>query len=177
MGTTNPVLMYYVDGSYNHNGNSTWYGYGSYEFDRNVTEWQYVTWTFTTDDKLKTAIDCYFFVYCRDFIGDVFFYNLKLEKGNKATDWTAAPEDVDSTISNIDNKVTTTTNKLAELKLTTDSITQRVESNESTVSSLTTDFNNLKVGGRNLAFKNAISPFGASSINLDNYIKRGDITV
>lgn len=79
---------------------------------------------------MKTAHTCYFFVYCRDFIGDVFFYNIKLEKGNKATDWTAAPEDIDSAISNVDDKVATTINKVAELKLTTDSITQRVESSE-----------------------------------------------
>lgn len=100
-GSTNPTLMFYVDGEYNNNGNVTWYGYGAKYFDRSVTEWQYVTWTFTTDNKLKTANSCYFFVYCRDFTGDVFFYNLKLEKGNKATDWSPAPEDTDNAINNI----------------------------------------------------------------------------
>ena len=43
------------------------------------------------------------FVYINGFnkVGTVCFKNLKLEKGNKATDWTPAPEDVDSSIKSV----------------------------------------------------------------------------
>ena len=46
-----------------------------------------------------------------------------------------------------------TTNKLSELKLETDSITQRVQSTENKVTTVTNNFNNLQVGGRNLIYK------------------------
>ena len=49
-----------------------------------------------------TTIEGYVFsninLFVRDFVGTIKFRNLKLEKGNKPTDWTPAPEDVDSSI-------------------------------------------------------------------------------
>lgn len=39
------------------------------------------------------------------------FKNLKIEKGNKATDWTPAPEDVDSAINTVNTLATQTANK------------------------------------------------------------------
>lgn len=53
------------------------------------------------------------------------FWDLKLEKGNKATDWTPAPEDTEESI-------TTISNKQAEIITNLDSITTRVSSVEST---------------------------------------------
>ena len=47
--------------------------------------------------------------------------NLKLEKGNKATDWTPAPEDIDNDISVVKKSV-------SEVKQTADSITSTVKS-------------------------------------------------
>lgn len=38
-------------------------------------------------------------------VGGYVLKNIKLEKGNKATDWTPAPEDVDAGISNVDSKI------------------------------------------------------------------------
>lgn len=65
----------------------------------------------------------------------------KLEIGNKATDWSPAPEDVDSSIANVQTQVTTTSNKVATIETNLNSITQRVSSTESTTSSLTTKVN------------------------------------
>ena len=42
-------------------------------------------------------------------------WNLKIEKGNKATDWTPAPEDVDSAISTAQNSANTANNLLADI--------------------------------------------------------------
>lgn len=64
--------------------------------------------------------------------------NVKIEYGNKATDWSPAPEDVDNSIANVQTQVTTTSNKVATIETNLSSITQRVSSTESTVSTHTT---------------------------------------
>lgn len=63
---------------------------------------------------------------------------IKVELGNKATDWTPSPEDIDNAITSVDSKVTTTNNKVATIETNLSSITQRVSSTESTVSTHTT---------------------------------------
>ena len=65
-------------------------------------------------------------------------FRIKLEKGNRPTDWTPAPEDVDASIASVDSKVQTTNNKVASIETNLNGITQRVSSTESTVSSHTT---------------------------------------
>lgn len=66
--------------------------------------------------------------------GEIFFKLAKIEKGNKATDWTPAPEDIESSIKNV---ITTTDEKItkakADIKIETDKITQRVEKSETTI--------------------------------------------
>ena len=44
------------------------------------------------------------FLFWFDKITTVWFDNMKLEKGNKATDWTPAPEDVDTRITNVETQ-------------------------------------------------------------------------
>ncbi len=61
--------------------------------------------------------------------GTVWVTDVKLEKGNKVTDWTPAPEDVD-------NDITVVKKSLSEVKQTADSVTTTVS--------------NMKIGGRNL---------------------------
>lgn len=70
--------------------------------------------------------------------GQVWFSEIKAEKGNKATDFTEAPEDIDSTIAEVNAEITTTNNKVASIETTVNNITQRVESTESTTATLTT---------------------------------------
>lgn len=74
----------------------------------------------------------------------------KLEIGNKATDWTPAPEDVNNAIISVDNKVTATNNKVATIETNLNSITSKVTSTETKVNTVTNNFNNLQIGGRNL---------------------------
>ena len=97
----------------------------------------------------------------------------KYQISDKSSDWTPAPEDIDSTINAVDGKVTTlqgtvntTNSKVATLETNLNGITQRVSSTESTTATLTTKVNNaqntadsannkidnLKVGGDNLLF-------------------------
>lgn len=81
---------------------------------------------------------------------EVYVANVKFEKGNKATDWTPAPEDVDSAIDAVDSKATTISNKVSEITTNLDSITQRVSSTETTTINLNNKIDNIQVGGRNL---------------------------
>ena len=96
-GTTNFTCMLYTTGAYDNNGTSTWFGTGQKQVNVNTGkgEWEYVTWTFTPDkDKLIKATKLEFCFYTRDYTGEVYFHDLKLEKGNKATDWTPSVEDI-----------------------------------------------------------------------------------
>lgn len=96
--------------------------------------------------------------------------NLKFEKGNRATDWTPAPEDLETrvetaetqlvqtsdAITSLASRTTTVENKFANYSTTAQmnsAIEQKANSITSTVSSTyttKTEFNNLEVGGRNL---------------------------
>lgn len=108
------------------------------------------------------------------------FYDMKLEKGNRATDWTPAPEDIDADISAIESRVSTAETSITQNKndialrakssdvytktAVDGKITQEVsdrnaaitaKANEitSTVSETYTtkeEFENLEIGGRNL---------------------------
>ena len=67
--------------------------------------------------------------------GDYTYFKLpKLELGNKATDWTPAPEDIDSDISAVDTKVTTVSNQYTSLNQSLKSLTATVNSNTTKIS-------------------------------------------
>lgn len=75
------------------------------------------------------------------------FKNLKIEKGDKATDWSPAPEDVDSSITSVEGKVTTISNKYTDLNQALSSLTATVNSNTTAISkkadnSTVTEINN-----------------------------------
>ena len=92
---------------------------------------------------------------------------LKLEEGNKPTDWTPAPEDIDSNIASVDVKFksySTTTEMNSAISAAKDSITQSVSSTYTTKA----EFSNLSVGGRNL-LTNSSNLNGSSNINFSWY--------
>lgn len=95
------------------------------------------------------------FVYINGFnkVGTVCFKNLKLEKGNKATDWTPAPEDVDADIASVEKTVTTLSNSYSNLSQTLTEISGEVSKNKTeiekkadgtTVTNLSNDFSKFK---------------------------------
>lgn len=85
----------------------------------------------------------------------VYYKEAKVEKGDKATDWSPAIEDVDSSIANVQTQVTTTSNKVATIETNLSSITQRVSATETEVTTVTNDLNNLQIGTRNLMLNSA----------------------
>lgn len=158
-GPTNFTCMLYTSGMYDNNGTSTWFGTGQKQLTVNEGkgEWEYVTWTFTPDkNKLVKATRLEFYVHARDYTGEIYFHDLKLEIGNKATDWSPAPEDIQSQIDQHTLEITTTKSQVADIELGVNSITQRVASTETTTATLQTNLtnttakiDNLSVGGRN----------------------------
>ena len=134
--------------------------------------WQRVSWTFTTKADDYTG-------YIRiDNNGTteegteaiLRVANLKMEKGNRATDWTPAPEDLEERVTTAETKIlqnsdsitslasrtTVVENKFAGYSTTEEmnsAITQSANNITSTVSetyTTKTEFSNLEIGGRNL---------------------------
>lgn len=141
---------------------------------RNITpnKWTRINWTFTTHENDRTG-----FIRL-DNNGTITegtaailrVANLKLEKGNRATDWTPASEDLESrvtqtetqilqngeSISLLANRTTVVENKFSGYSTTeqmNSAIEQKANSITSTVRETYTskaEFENLEVGGRNL---------------------------
>lgn len=65
---------------------------------------------------------------------EVYFTDVKFEKGNKVTDWSPAIEDTDSSISALEGKTTTLTNQYTSLNQTLTSLTATVNSNTTAIS-------------------------------------------
>lgn len=128
-----------------------------------TTSWKKFTHTFTANDNANQS----FIMYTQGSkeAGDYYIaHSIKVEEGNKPTDWTSAPEDINSDIMVVDTKITTTSNKVATIETNLNSITQRVSSTEQKVTTVTTTANtakstadsanskidSLKIGSRNL---------------------------
>lgn len=73
-----------------------------------MTEWQKYSTVFTAND---TKLNIYF-----TNTGTYYIYHPKLEIGNKATDWTPAPEDLDSTVSDLTTRVVETETAIESTK-------------------------------------------------------------
>lgn len=90
----------------------------------------------------------------------------KFEKGNKATDWTPAPEDVDGKIDGLETRVAS-----AELKITPEAITSTVTSSTTytdDLGALDTKIDGIEIGGRNL-LKNSGIPLTTTAYLMGKY--------
>lgn len=100
----------------------------------------------------------------------------KVEEGTKATAWSPAPEDVDSSINAVDNKVTTISNQYTTLNQTVNSISATVNSHTSQIatkadnSTVTTINNKVTSLTTDLSgFKTTVSNTYATKNSLSNY--------
>lgn len=60
-------------------------------------------------------------------------HKIKLEKGSKATDWTPAPEDVDSSLTTLEGTTTTLANQYTEINQTLSGLSAEVAANKTTI--------------------------------------------
>lgn len=98
-----------------------------------ATEWKRINYTFNVPENKNIAA---LWIGLRNNSNKVVYFKyLKLEKGNKATDWTPAPEDVDSSISTVEGKVTTISNQYTSLNQSLTSLTATVNSNTTKINS------------------------------------------
>ena len=92
----------------------------------NTYQKYWITWLTTSDvSELKSII-----VSRLPNGTEIYVYGIKLEEGNKATDWNPSPEDVDSKISNIESETISIKESVSSLKLGADSINASVKSLE-----------------------------------------------
>lgn len=128
-------------------------------FTVGLTE-QIVKVTFKTPNKDITRFNLMIGVSSSTSIYEVYFTDIKFEKGTKATDWTPAPEDVDSSIASLEGSTKTLSTQYTSLNQTLTSLGATVNSNttkintkadgstvtslQSKVTSLQTDFNGYK---------------------------------
>ncbi len=109
-------------------------------------------------------------------IYEVYFTDIKLEKGNKATDWTPAPEDVDSSITSLENSTKTLSTQYTSLNQTLTSLSATVNSNTtkintkadgSTVTSLQSKVTTIQADLN--GYKTTVTNTYATKSSLSNY--------
>lgn len=94
-GTTNPFVQLYFSATYDNNGTSSAFNATTVAGSPDLSQysgqgWKRVYWTvrFT-----RVPNSIYAFVYARDFTGELYFRNLKLEKGSVPTAYTPSVMD------------------------------------------------------------------------------------
>ena len=109
-GTTNPFLQVYFSGTYDDNGTQKYMGATWGKEQPNLVPYNNKGWIHVIVSNLyfanKPINEMWFMIYSRDWSGDLYFTNLKLERGNKATDWTPAPEDFEESVATVSNTLT-----------------------------------------------------------------------
>ncbi len=131
---------------------------GGYWKEIPANEWTHVSGTFTTveniPDFLSGSTDIYITGVSSAVNSVHIFKNLKLEKGNKATDWSPAPEDIEGDVTALEQRMST-----AEQKITADAIVSTVTSStsyktlSSTAEAAKKSIDGLNIGGRNYIVK------------------------
>ena len=131
---------------------------GGYWKEIPANEWTHVSGTFTTaanlPDFLLYSTEIYITRLPTTANSVHIFKNLKLEKGNKSTDWSPAPEDIEGDVSALERRMST-----AEQKITADAIVSTVTSStsykalSSTAEAAKKSIDGLNIGGRNYIVK------------------------
>ncbi|MFR2776756.1 MAG: phage tail spike protein [Anaerostipes sp.] len=128
------------------NGNATGGVFKSRKIINNkctANEWSKIVITSTTYDELPELTDQVLYILNMNTDPGTWyiFRNLKIEKGNKATDWTPAPEDIDEEF----KKYSTTEVMNSSIEQAANSIKLDVAATYTTKS----EFNSMQIGGRN----------------------------
>lgn len=130
-GETSPYVAIYFSGQRTKEDGSIGYFNGTtvsgnpLPSKHNGEGWVRLVWVLTFP-YVATHLNAY--VYAKDFTGDLYFKNLKLEKGHKATDWTPAPEDladadsVDTNFNDVNERLENTITRITGAEQLIDSI-------------------------------------------------------
>ncbi|AMQ06725.1 phage tail spike protein [Sporosarcina psychrophila] len=137
-----------TDYTYTHFDNT--YGIVIYEYDVNFNLLKDSAWI--SSRTFKTLSDTAFFRYLGRkadnsalTVSDIKNFSVKLERGNKVTDWTPAPEDIDGAISTVSGRISTAEGSIVTLagqvalkatQSSVDSITGRLSTAEASLNVL-----------------------------------------
>ena len=126
--------------------------YDGYKSTTLTTYWKHYIITWTTGDTARTASVLPMRLQATKNVW-AYMYGIKFEKGNKATDWTPAPEDVDADIASVEKTVTTLSDSYSNLSQSLTEISGEVSKNKTeiekkadgtTVTNLSNDFSKFK---------------------------------
>lgn len=117
------------------------------------TEFRHFSFTFTADPNYGRLIDAYICTQWGEtntYVGDWFEVesrSVKLERGNKATDWTPAPEDTETTLSSLSDQYSTIEQNLASISATVAQHTTDIASkaNDTKVTEVSSKVGNLEL--------------------------------
>jgi hypothetical protein len=149
-----------------------------------TTSWAYYTYTHSVTD--INSSNCFYFggnMSWKDISVNVYIAFTKLEKGIKATDWSPAPEDVDSSISAVDNKVTTVSNSYTALNQTVSSLSTEVSQTQQNLtnnySTTTTMLNKITqdINDSRSSISLALSGTYAKSTDLQTYATKTSLNL
>lgn len=107
--------------------------YDGYKSTTLTTYWKHYIITWTTGDTARTASVLPMRLQATKNVW-AYMYGIKFEKGNKATDWTPAPEDTDSSILGLEATTKTLSTQYTSLNQTLTSLTATVNSNTTAIS-------------------------------------------
>lgn len=108
-----------------------------------TTNWQKFVYSHTVNTNNRNA--CIFYIAPSQITAGMWYevHSLKLEEGNKATDWTPAPEDVQSDIDNVSSTLTEKVEELdSKFTVSTNEISASVSSKTTELSKKIDDVNN-----------------------------------
>ena len=122
-----------------------WYGTGNKTISKTIdvtTEWKRFYVTLNIPDKDESFDEFIIGVAIHGSINnDLYFRNFKLEKGNKATDWSPAPEDIDDSIDSVQSSANQAQTIANNAQTIAETASSKIEILSNTISNLITDEN------------------------------------
>lgn len=108
-----------------------------------ATDWTYVQASFKVPN-VSTIDHMIFTLYARDYTGIIWWDDIKLEKGNKPTDWSPAPEDIEQTAKSYTDQKADEISQVVSKKVGADEIISKINQ---TAETITIDASKLNLTG------------------------------
>lgn len=140
-GTTNNYVRPYVE--YRNSGDF-WVGETAIlDISPYATDWTYVQASFKVPN-VSTIDHMIFTLYARDYTGIIWWDDIQLKKGNKATDWSPAPEDIEQTSKSYTDQKADEITQVVSKKVGADEIISKINQ---TAETITIDASKLNLTG------------------------------
>ena len=140
-GTTNNFVRPYIE---YHKSDFSWAAETAIlSISPYATDWTYVQASFKVPN-IQEIDYMKFILFARDYTGIIWWDDLKLEKGNKATDWSPAPEDIEQTAKSYTDQKADEITQVVSKKVGADEIISKINQ---TAEKITIDASKLNLTG------------------------------